>query len=301
MRNLKKIVITGASGFLGSHLVERLKGDKRYEVYALSSCPDELREKIGGKNISYLHKDIFSSSTAPVILKDAVIINCAYPRNSIGTAIANGLRYIQGVFESAVENGAVAIINISSQSVYSQQRTEAATEETTVCLESPYAVGKYAVELMLESICKGRKTAYTNLRMASLIGPGFDQRIVNRFVKQAYSGEVLQVVINDQHFGFLDIEDAVGAIISLIDREDIHWKTIYSVGTGKGYSVKEIADSIKRVFEKLGLNFPGMDIKQDDKAGWTTVDYHQINMDTGFKPVCSLEKTIHKILISFRV
>lgn len=301
MRNHKKVVITGASGFLGSHLVERIKSDKQYEVYALSSRSNELKEKIGGKNIEYLHKDIVTSSLAPEILKDAVVINCAYPRNSTGTAIANGLKYIQGVFESAVDDGAAAIINISTQSVYSQQRTEAATEATPVCLESPYAVGKYAVELMLESICKGRETSYTNLRMASLIGPGFDQRIVNRFVKQAYSGEMLQVVINNQRFGFLDIEDAVGAIISLINREDIHWKTIYTVGTGEGYSVKEIADSVKHVFDKLGLTFSEIDIKHDEKAGGTVVDYHQINMDTGFKPVHSLEETIHRILASFKV
>ena len=100
--------------------------------------------------------------------------------------IADGLKYIQSVFEKSVEGNAAVIVNISSQSVYSQKRTEAATEETPVCLESPYAVGKYAVELMLESICRGSKTRYTNLRMASLIGPGFDQRIVNRLVRQAY-------------------------------------------------------------------------------------------------------------------
>ena len=265
MRNLKKIVITGASGFLGSHLVERLKGDKRYEVYALSSRSGELREKIGGNNIKYFHKDIVTSDLAREILKDAIIINCAYPRNSTGIAIADGLKYIQGVFESAVVNKAGAIINISSQSVYSQHRTKPATEETPLCLESSYAVGKYLVELMLESDCKGSVTRYTNLRMASLIGPGFDQRIVNRFVKQAYSGEVLHVVINDQRFGFLDIEDAVGAIISLIEREVILWRTLYTVGTGEGYSVKEIAESVKRVFEKLGLVFPEIDIKQDEK------------------------------------
>lgn len=301
MRNLKKIVITGASGFLGSHLVERLKGDKRYEVYALSSRSGELREKIGGNNIKYFHKDIVTSDLAREILKDAIIINCAYPRNSTGIAIADGLKYIQGVFESAVVNKAGAIINISSQSVYSQHRTKPATEETPLCLESSYAVGKYLVELMLESDCKGSVTRYTNLRMASLIGPGFDQRIVNRFVKQAYSGEVLHVVINDQRFGFLDIEDAVGAIISLIEREVILWRTLYTVGTGEGYSVKEIAESVKRVFEKLGLVFPEIDIKQDEKKGWTAVDYHQINMDTGFKPVYSLEKSIYRILTTFKI
>ena len=42
----KRVVITGASGFLGSHLLKRLWGDGRYEILALSSRPDRLRELI---------------------------------------------------------------------------------------------------------------------------------------------------------------------------------------------------------------------------------------------------------------
>ena len=110
MNSRKKIVITGASGFLGSHLVERLKDDERYKVYALSSKPDDLKEKISGENIEYIHKDSLDAE----MLKDSTVINCAYPRNSTGTAIADGLKYIQKVFESAVGSGAATIINISS-------------------------------------------------------------------------------------------------------------------------------------------------------------------------------------------
>lgn len=293
MNKRKKIVITGASGFLGRHLVERIKGDERYMVYALSSRPDELREKLGGENVVYCHKDYLDTAD---MLKDAIIVNCAYPRNSIGTAIADGLKYIQRVFESGVENEAVAIINISSQSVYSQQRMEAATEETPLCLESMYAVGKYAVELMLESICRGSRTSYTSLRMASLIGPGFDQRIVNRLVEQAYAGKVLHVIKSDQRFGFLDIEDAVSAITAFVKRDNIHWRPLYTVGNSEAYSIMEIANCINSVFDELGLKFPGIQIEYGNSVGKTSVGYQQIQEDIGFEPTYSLNGSIFKIL-----
>lgn len=291
MNNSKKIVITGASGFLGSHLVERLRGDGRYEVYALSSKPDELREKIGGENVIYCHKDMSDAQ----MLKDCIVINCAYPRNSTGTGIADGLKYIRKVFENAVENGASSIINISSQSVYSQQRTEAATEETPVCLESPYAVGKYAVELMLESACKGSKTAFTSLRMASLIGPGFDQRIVNRFVKQMVNRESITIVRQEKKMGFLDVEDAVSAIISVSNVAAASWQSIYNVGNDEGYTVEEIFNVVASEIEpKIGIISPV--IKTGSDTSSTVVSYERLKGDTGFTPVMDLRKSVKRII-----
>ena len=296
MFSRKKIVITGASGFLGSHLVERLKDDERYEVFALSSKPDDLKKKLGGENVKYYFKDAVRNEYAPTILKDAVIVSCAYPRSSIGTDIADGLEYVQKVVWSAVDNGAEAIINISSQSVYSQQRAEIATEETPLSLEGPYAVGKYAVELMLESICRERKTAYTSLRMASLIGEGFDQRIVNRFVRQALAGETLHVVNNGQRFGFLDVIDAVRAILALIHIDFALWKPVYTVGNAEQYSIEDIIHCIKTVFDEEGLPFPDICNDCGDKSGSTGVAYQLIQGDTGFEPEVSLKESVRRIL-----
>ena len=291
MSNCKKIVVTGAAGFLGSHLVERLRTDERYEVYALSSKPSELQEKLNGKNIKYLYKDELNAE----LMVDAIVINCAYPRNSTGTEIADGLKYTQMVFEAAAEFNAAAIINISSQSVYSQKRMEIATEETPVCLESPYAVGKYAVELMLESICRRRETAYTNLRMASLIGPGFDQRIVNKFVMKLQKHESITIVHQNKKMGFLDVEDAVKAIISIVNYPRKSWKTVYNVGNGQGYTVEEIYDA---VISTLGYE-PDADeviIKTGTDDSSTAVSFEKINTDTGFISSTDLKESIKKIV-----
>lgn len=291
MSNTKKIIITGASGFLGSHLVKRLRDDERYEVHALSSKPDILREKIGGENVEYLHKDMLNTR----MLKDSIVISCAYPRNSTGTAIADGLKYIQKVFEVAVESSASAIINISSQSVYSQQRTEVATEETPVCLENPYAVGKYAVELMLESDCKGSKTAFTSLRMASLIGPGFEQRIVNRFVRQMLNQELITIVRQGKKMGFLDVEDAVSAIISVTNVEAASWQSIYNVGNNEGHTVEEIFNVVaSELKNQIEIISPIIETGSDISS--TAVSYERLNGDTGFNPVIDLRKSVKKII-----
>lgn len=295
--NESKIVITGASGFLGHNLVKALKGKGKYFIHALSSRGDELQSRNKDKYIFYHHKDIIFSDAGKEILKDAIVVNSAFPRNSTGVGMADGLKYIQKVFLRSMQACARGIINISSQSVYSQKREEIATEVTPVCLESSYAVGKYSTELMLDSICQETDVLYTNLRMASLIGPGFDQRIVNRFVKQALKKMPVQVVRSKQLFGFLDIEDAVNALIFLIETPIETWKTTYTVGNGKGYSIEEIAESVEKVFNKNDIPFMNISTESGDGVGNTGVSYRLLHEDTGFEPTIDLKDSIQKILI----
>lgn len=293
----KKIVITGASGFLGSHLVRRMLGNGQYEVYALSSKPEQLKEKISGENIIYCYKDDLNAE----MLKDSNVISCAYPRNSTGIAVADGLKYIKNVFEVAVESEASAIINISSQSVYSQLRTEAATEETELCLESPYAVGKYAVELMLESICKWSKTKYTSLRMASLIGPGFDQRIVNRFVKQAMETGKLTVKKNQQRFGFFDVEDAVSGIVAMLGVNKLLWKPVYNLGGEGSYTLTEIAEIVKKVVTAKAGKRVEINVIEGEEIGNSEIDAGLFGEEFGSLQVHTLRESIERICQSTRL
>lgn len=294
--NKKKIIITGAGGFLGSNLVEALKGKGEYIIFALSSRGHQLQQVNATKNIQYCCKNIIFSNAGKQILNDSIVVNCAFPRNILGNEMADGLQYIQRLFCRLEECGAKAVVNISSQSVYTQERREPATEETIVSLESSYAVGKYATELMLESVCKKAEIPCTNLRMASLIGPGFDQRIVNRLVKRALTGEALQVVRSEQKFGFLDIEDAVKAITALLSTDIMQWKPIYNIGNGKEYSIEYIAQCIKHIFAVNGLSFPQVVVENGDGFGSTGVSYNMLHEDTGFVPSVDLNTSIQRIL-----
>ena len=294
--DMQKIVITGAGGFLGSNLVDAMTEESRYFVYALSSRRSRLQQINKWKNIQYDQKDIVFSRDGNRILRDAIVVNCAFPRNSLGTEMADGLRYIQKLFSRSQECGVKAIINISSQSVYSLLREEPATEETLLSLGSAYAVGKYATELILESVCRGTEISYTNLRMSSLIGPGFNQRVVNRLVKQMVAGETICVIKDKQKFGFMDIEDAVRAILAILNVDVKQWKPIYNVGNGREYGMEYIAQRIKYVLEENGVSIPQINVKNGDESSNTGIAYRLFYEDTGFEPIVELDVSIQKIL-----
>nr|WP_294465686.1 NAD(P)-dependent oxidoreductase [uncultured Sellimonas sp.] len=294
---MNKIVVTGASGFLGSNLIKKLVKDNKYYIYALSSHADELYDRYQDMRIVFINKDIINNDEmCNSIMNESIIINCAFPRNSTGTEIAIGLDYIQKLFFNAKKFSAKAIINISSQSVYSGNRKEAATEETIVCLDNTYAVGKYAVELLSRSIFDKSGIPYVNVRLASLIGPGFNQRIVNRFVKQALALKPITIYKSMQKFGFLDIEDAVNGILSLLDINCSQWKRVYNLGNGKGYTIEEIINCVEKVFKSLDYPFPQINIGEGQGEGNTSVDFKSLCKDTGYTPTVDLCTSILKIV-----
>lgn len=297
MSSVKNIVITGASGFLGRHLLRRLDGDERFRVYALSSRAEELKETLGESAVSCLDKDALREERGRALLPGAMVVNCAYPRTAAGAGVADGLRYIQGVLEASVENGAAGIVNISSQSVYSQQRSGAATEETPVCPESVYALGKFAVELLLESVCKGSATRFTNLRLASLIGPGFEQRIVNRFVKQALETGTLSVKRNRQRFGFFDVEDAVSGICCVLASQEELWRPVYNLGGRGGYSLEEIAAAVRDTVKREKGAEVEIRLTDGDESGSTEICADAFRSAFGFSQEILLEASIHRMVL----
>ena len=293
--NKTKVVITGASGFLGRNLIAYLDENDKYFIYALSSQSKVLQEKNRYKNVMYYDKNAIFTDQDKLILENAILVNCAFPRNSTGTGMADGLKYIQGVFLKAKECKAKAVINISSQSVYSAKRETAATEETPVCLENTYAVGKYATELMLESLLQGTDIYFTNIRLASLIGPGFDQRIVNRFVKHALNEHALKVKKNRQLFGFLDVKDAVVALGKVVDKDCSTWKTTYNLGIILAYTLVDIACAVKEVIqETTGMEIL-LEFSTGDEKCNSELDARDFYRDFSFFPEIKLKQSILQI------
>lgn len=285
--------ISGAGGFLGKKLISELLCEGGFRICAMSSQPEVLEEAFSGaENLRVLPPDeLFGKSG--ISLENAVLVNCAYPRNSGGSEIASGLQYIAELLEEAAEKEVRGIVNISSQSVYSPAREESADEKAEVSVESVYAAGKYCQELMTAMAAGGRP--YTSVRLASLIGPGFDQRITNKLVRAAFEKRELRVKKNRQFFGFLDVEDAARGIAGLLKTEPERWRKVYNLGGDRGYTLTEMAECIRDVFlEEYGTEIRII-CEEDDRSSCTLIDSELIRRDTGFAPRVPLEESIRRI------
>lgn len=287
-----RVLITGGSGFLGTELVRQLAKKYEIQVIALTSQEKKLGQiakyasniTVIGQNAVFEPDFVFSDID--------VLINCAFPRNGDGIQMANGLHYINSLMETAVTGGVKSVINISSQSVYSQMRLEEAAEDTELNLESKYAIGKYAVELMTNSLCHA--IPHTNIRMASMIGVGFDQRLVNKFVKQVLAGNNLSIKGGKQLFGFLDVRDAASAIITVA--EGSNWDEVYNLGSDRSYSLLEIAECVQNTVSKANIQKTQIELVETDDWQNSSVNSARFRKQFGWNERYTLEDTIKWIL-----
>ena len=285
---MKTIALTGAGGFLGREILRQgvLCGEFRW--IAMTSGPKSADSGL----IEYRPRDYGLSREFRERQIDC-LINCAYPRNAVGNDVAEGLRYIERVLENTAQSHCASVINISSQSVYGAAREEMAREDTPLFLDSAYAVGKLATEMLTDHICG--EIPHTSLRLASLIGPGFDQRIVNKLVGAVLDGKPITITRNRRRFGFLDVEDAAGTVLALCRTDPAEWEKVYTVGNGASYSLEDIFQAIRAVMSDCGEAVPDPTVTENEEAGTSAVSGEKLARLTGFYPQCTLRRSVEKI------
>lgn len=247
MNEAKRLALTGAGGALGSQILAQCDAD--LEIFALTSNPKQLQDRFSGReNLHFYNRDAFAQIPWNTI---DVLVNCAFPMNADGAALAEGMRYVERLFAQAMAGGVRAVINISSQSVYNQKRAQAAVEQDAPDLGSVYAAGKYATELLLEALCMN--IPHTSLRMANLVGAHTESRVLNRFAHKIAQGEEIQIWNNNRFFDYLDMRDAADAVLTLAGSDARTWEPVYNIGTEKVHGVLELAEMANKVAKENGL------------------------------------------------
>ena len=232
--DLNPILVTGASGFIGTALVAQLS--PRFEVIAPSSA--ELDLTCGPAQLGLLAKEHRVSR----------IVHLANPRiYSTNAALGPMLVSLKNVIDVCLQQG-IKLFFISSWEIYSAYRAQQliANESLPANPRGPYGMAKYLCERMLEqeqAIDPGFQ--YVVLRSAPIYGVGSDRpRFIHRFIDLARRGE--DIVTHQYLNGLPTIElthvsDFVAALVSVIERDATG---AFNVGSGNNVSTAAVARTI---------------------------------------------------------
>ena len=244
---MRTVLITGATGFLGYHLVGELLKDNSNEIVAIGGKPGDkaVFQPSDGRLNYYCLDDFFTESFNGI----DTVINCAFPRSNDLGVISEAFGFTEKVIARLEEFGFESLINISSQGVYKRLEVGSlSTEDSPIQPIDSYSLAKLAVEKMFRV---SSLPHVTNVRLASLNMP---QRFLYFFVQKAIKDGTFKVLVPQKYAALLDVEDAASGIASIVSLNPQDRRDTYNIGIGTQYSILEYAESVRRIGESLGYS-----------------------------------------------
>lgn len=264
------IVVTGAMGHIGSHLVRDLvRQFPGVEVVmvdnlltqrfpSLFNLPEDGRYR-------FVEMDIASADLTSLLRGAAVVVHLAAITDAAGTfdkaeqVEANNYLGTRNVATACARAG-VRFIGLSSTSVYGSQKSVVAEDCAPDELrpQSPYARTKLKEEALIASLAAESGLEAITLRFGTIFGVSPGMRFhtaVNKFCWQAALGQPLTVwsTAYDQKRPYLDLRDAARAIAFVI-RKNLFDGRIYNVVT-QNATVRQIVDIIREFVPDLEVRF----------------------------------------------
>lgn len=290
----KNILITGANGILAQKLIEKYNNKSQYNITASTRNIQNLKTRLAGVN--YINNtDLIETE----ILKNIdIIVNCAFPRTQDISAMYEAMLFYKCLVLKSIDMGTKGFINISSQSVYGSYRETPSYEINNLNPEDVYALTKCVIEDIGWALARNSSLKLTSIRLASLIGVEYPERVINKMIKFGQQNRKITVQNDKNIFGYLDIEDVAEGIYQFIKNSDIEkWKAIYNFGPKPDYSqnLAFIAKEIKKLFEKQNVEIE-LEINKKEKADkLQTMNSKWFYEDSNWQPKITLETSIEKI------
>lgn len=295
----KKVLITGAAGFLGRYCV-RAFSRSGWTIAGVDVVPPENAAL--GAGVAYRRLSLPSDALSELIAQEepAVCVHCA-GRASVPFSLEDpGADFRDSAvitFEllDALRTRAPAcrVIFLSSAAIYGNPRVFPVREEHAPAPLSPYGFHKRQCELLCEEFSTVYGMRTTSARIFSAYGPGLRRQVVWDICQKALGEDCVQLRgTGRESRDFVHAADVARALVLLAERAPAQGET-YNVATGQETTVAELAKLVlaalgrKDVARFDGINPPGNPVRwQADISRLHTL---------GFSTSFALEEGVHQV------
>jgi nucleoside-diphosphate-sugar epimerase len=252
-------LVTGAAGFIGSHLCERLLADGQ-EVRGVDAFTDYYARPLKESNIaqlrdherfSFVEADLGETPLAP-LLEDAEVIFhlAAQPgvRASWGSDFATYVRQnvlvTQRLLEACREQPPAKLVFASSSSIYGDAESYPTSEELRPRPVSPYGVSKLAAEHLCEVYRTNFGLPAAALRLFTVYGPRQRPDMAfSRLVRCAIHGGSFELYGDGKQTR--DCTYVGDVVAAMCDAAASEWVGVANIGGGQQTSMREVIDLLE--------------------------------------------------------
>jgi NAD dependent epimerase/dehydratase len=307
---MKKVLVTGADGFIGSHLTEMLVS-KGFQVKALSQynsfnnwgwiedveCQDQIEVVCGDIRDSHFCRHI--TTDVQIIYHLAALIAIPYsyvaPESYVDTNVKGTLNICQAALENKVER----VIHTSTSEVYGSAQYVPIDEKHPLQPQSPYSATKIAADAIAMSFFNAFDLPVSIARPFNTYGPRQSARaVIPTIISQIASG-VKEIKLGDvsptRDFNY--VEDTCRGFILLAESDKTIGKTV-NIGSNFEISVGDTLALIKELMNS-DVSFITDDIRlrpQSSEVHRLWCDNTEIMKLTGFSPEVDLREGLRRTI-----
>ena len=304
-----KVLVTGGAGYIGAHVSELLQ-ENGYSVRIFDDFSNGLERRV--KNF----KDIFKGNITDreAVVKsmegmDAVIHLAA--KKAVGESVSNPLKYYtnnvggtMNVLAAMSLKKVNKLVFSSSAAVYSPNEKDAIEESDPTDPLSPYGATKLLSEQLISKVGQAEGFSTISLRYFNVVGSkkvefgdnSRDNLVPKVFAafKEGKSPEIYGAdyptkdgtCIRD----YIHVQDLAEAHLVALKQLDTQVDGVYNVGSGTGYSVKEIFDQLEESMA-VKLN-PVISARRPGDSPKLIASIKKIEKDLGWRPKATLKEMI---------
>ncbi len=260
----KRVLVTGADGFMGSHLTERLLGEgaklsvfvrgnstvgtTQYALRNIKHLENKLEDILTGNIASLDAKELVVKDRPEIIFHlaaDAYVPNSfAHPREVMETNVTGTLNMLHAVKEG---RGIKRIVCVSSSEIYGMTIGGSIDEDHPFYPSSPYAASKVAADRYCYAYWKTYHLPIVIIRPFNTYGPRHTYDVIPKFIELAMKGERITIHGNGrQSRDFTYIDDMIKAFLLMGRHKDAIGRAV-NYGTGKAISINYVAKKIKEL------------------------------------------------------
>ena len=307
---MKRILVTGGAGFLGSHLCERLLFEG-HEVLCLDNFftgnKDNIRHLLGNAHFECIRHDIIN----PIYLEVDQIYNLACPASPVHYQY-NPIKTIKTSVMGAINTLGLAkrvkatILQASTSEVYGDPEIHPQHENywgrvNPIGIRSCYDEGKRAAECLMMDYHRQNQVDVKIVRIFNTYGPRMavsDGRVVSNFIVQALRGEAITIYgQGEQTRSFCYIDDLVEGLIRMMNSEKGFTGPV-NLGTPDEFTILELASMVIRMTGSAS-RIVFLPLPEDDPVQ-RKPDITLAREKLGWEPKVLIDKGLEKAIAYFQ-
>lgn len=302
---MKKILITGGTGFIGSHLVEMCV-KKNFKVtcfdrYNSNYNLNNLENSDFIKDIKFIFGDIRDYDSVNKATKGhdyvfhlAALGGIPYSYESPLAYIKTNLEGTYNILEASKNNKVKEVITTSTSEVYGSAQFVPMNERHPLVGQSPYSATKIAADQLAVSYWRSYKYPVKIIRPFNVFGPRQSLRAIIPTIINQYLNKQNKIILGDINTSrdFTYVEDLCRAYFNLL-KINVFGKPL-NIGTGKEQKIKDIIKLVSKLTKKnKNLSIEKERIRPENSEVQRLVcDYTKFSKLTTWRPQVSFEKGI---------